>query len=543
MESSNESEIRLAELIWRTVKLRVTLLIFAIVALLIVWSSLSNGNEEAQKIDTQFCGYLVDQHNALQKKLSEEVNKAFESQPGFTKSQPLLLTSEEQCHQLHSRTWIEIIRSTDEELNPEPLTVSPELEKDFTERSQAFSDYDARRRAAYRLQIQLGSESEYFSTIIVNALTVASIMPFCVFVVLTIVMLLGFQQSAYQRQLRSLLQVASDRPLPQALAETQFFAVPMKRESPHIENYLTLSPSGLAIGSLTFALVLLLVQVVSTFILNLVHLTDSIILSYPFALYASLAVLSWLLIITHKLYGDKTSKDASHDEGAVTEPLSRVGKGLTIFFAAGAFLSLALPWAKEASADEGWFFRGFEFLLNQRPVSNYFASPIYGLSPQIFRDVRIQVTIAVAFLVICACQSLLSLNRTRRLGVSLYETRRVLAVCLLALSIYYLAYMVFLEYESVFWVPWLDKILWYKGPGNARGYSMMYYDPAYGFWIFLGCALVLVRLSLANEARWPNTWVIQLGHLVVPKWKALSTALRKSLLAYYKHKKVSNRKL
>jgi hypothetical protein len=79
MASSNESEIRLAELIWRTVKLRLSLLVLAIVVLLVVWSSLLNGNQEAQKIDTKFCEYLVDNHNVVQKKLAEAVNKSLEA--------------------------------------------------------------------------------------------------------------------------------------------------------------------------------------------------------------------------------------------------------------------------------------------------------------------------------------------------------------------------------------------------------------------------------------------------------------------------------
>ena len=479
--------------------------------LLVVWSSLLNGNQEAQKIDTKFCEYLVDNHNTVQKKLADEINKSLESRSDIPKSQPLLLSSEDQCHIGSSRNWIEITRNTDETLPLEtPLNPAiPSLDfivKAADEKWKAFADYDNRRHAAYRLQIQLSSEYSG-STIIVNALTVAKVMPFCVFVILAVVSILGFQQSAYRSRLRVLVRDKTGDDRSEAMAETQFFAAQFDRDPSRLEKYLAVSPVDLAIGALSVALILLLTGIVSTFLLNLVQLTDSIILSYPFALYGSLILLTGVLLITRKSYLEsaRPKAECQKDGSEAHQPIE--AKWLTLASALIACVSLALPWVAQSNED-GDFFRGFQFLLNQRPTGKLFNYTTYAFSPAIFRDVRIQVTIAVAFLAVCILNALLGFSNAKGLVVLLHRVRRPLAACIFVLSIYYIFYMSFLEYESVYWVPWLDQ-LGYQGPAGAKGYSMLWYDPAYGFWIFLVCCLFLVRLSFTTQTDRFGAWVRQ----------------------------------
>jgi hypothetical protein len=517
MDGLNGSEIRLAELIWRTAKLRVSLLVLTIVVLLVVWSSLLNGNQEAQKIDAKFCEYLVDNHNTLQMKLTEELNKPIEPKPAVSKSKPFLLKSEQECGETHSRAWIEITRQMDEELPLEPL-LPPSLDyvtKATDEKKRAFADYDAQRYAAYRLQIQLSSAYSG-STIIVNALTVAKTIPFCVFVILAVVSIFGFEQSAYRRQLRVLARKKTGNDLSEMMTETQFFATPLDRDPSHPEKYLAMSPVDLAIGALGVALILLLVGIVSTFLLNLVHLTDSIVLSYPFALYASLILLIGVMAITYKSYAECFQPRPEHKKYNSNWQPSRESKCLTLTAVLTACASLAFPWATQGEG--GDFFRGFEFLLTQRPTGKLFNYTTYALSPAIFRDVRIQVTVALAFLAVCVLDALAGFPRTKRLALLLHQLRRLLAACVFVLSIYYLWYMAFLEYESVYWVPWLDKT-GYQGPAWAKGYPMLFYNPAYGFWIFLLCCWLLVWISFATKTERLDTWMRQLTGAAALSWR------------------------
>jgi hypothetical protein len=518
----NESEIRLAELIWRTVKLRVSLLIITIVVLLVVWSSLLNGNQEARKIDAQFCGQLTESHNAAQIKFADAFNKFASSKPGVTKLTPFLWSSEEYCASGQSRTWIEIVRHTDETLFVATQISSPVpylglLGKTTKDEEKSFADYDAQRQAAYRLQIQLSSEYSG-STIIVNALTVARVVPFCVFLVLELVVILGFQQSAYRKQLQGLLRSRTDDDLPEVMAETQFFAAPLERDPSRPEKYLAASPVHLAIGTLSVAAISLLVGIVSTSLLTFVQLTDTFIMGYPFALYAALVVLAVIAVITQRAYSEFSQSKPEHLKLDHNSQASTDFRWLTMTSALVACVSLAFPWAT-CSVEDG-LFRGYQFLLNQRAMGESFKLLQFGLSPQLFRDVRIQVTIAMAFLAVCVLDALWGMRQTSQLIRMLHQVRRLLAFCVFALSIYTIMYILFLGYEAVFSVPWLDK-LGYLGPRGSRGHSLLEYDPAYGFVLFLLCCLFLVWLSFTNGTARPGAWARRIDDAASLKWKTL----------------------
>src|ERR1700674_4594282 len=168
MVNQPEYETRLAELIWRTVKLRVSLLIFSILGLLLVWSALINGNQEAQKVDDKFCAYLVNRNNSIQKLLAANYKRT----TGKDTLQPIIHNPEDICSGTVSRVHVEATRYTDE-IMPlcsihwegtrfciEPLEPAgpPGLSGILNASSKAFADYDIQRRAAYRLEIHLSSE-------------------------------------------------------------------------------------------------------------------------------------------------------------------------------------------------------------------------------------------------------------------------------------------------------------------------------------------------------------------------------------------------
>jgi hypothetical protein len=57
---SHEAADRLGELIWRTIKIRISLLALGIIVLLVVWSSLLTGDQQALELDRTFCHQLSD---------------------------------------------------------------------------------------------------------------------------------------------------------------------------------------------------------------------------------------------------------------------------------------------------------------------------------------------------------------------------------------------------------------------------------------------------------------------------------------------------
>ena len=52
-------ETRISELLWRTIKLRASLLALATVVSLIVWSAVLSGDQRANLVDAEYCQKLV----------------------------------------------------------------------------------------------------------------------------------------------------------------------------------------------------------------------------------------------------------------------------------------------------------------------------------------------------------------------------------------------------------------------------------------------------------------------------------------------------
>ena len=171
MEHEKEIE-RLAELLWRTFKLRVSLLLFAIVVLVIARSALADGDLRAQDVDIKFCQQLL----------------------GDTGLKPELT-----CAAKSARTFDEGSRWADQILAP-ALSADPSNTKlrDLYQKKQAeIEAYDWNRAAAYRIQIQLSSEFPS-SAVSLNVLSVARFGLFCALILLFLVALWGYQQSSYR---------------------------------------------------------------------------------------------------------------------------------------------------------------------------------------------------------------------------------------------------------------------------------------------------------------------------------------------------------
>ncbi len=247
MADQHDFETRLSELIWRTVKLRVSVLILSILALLLIWSALITGNKEAQKLDDSSCRFLINQDNDILKSVGDRTNEWLAKR----EKEPLethFRKADEYCSGRGSRRWIEVIRSMDLQF---PLIATPGLPDDVTawlgQRPKAFADYDTQRRASYRLNIKLSSEYSE-SSVEGNTLAVAEIVPFCIFIALTAYFILGFQEDSYRTQSRLLLQTREDegRETGLVLAETQFFAHPLVAKSSPLTRLLVWSPSRLS---------------------------------------------------------------------------------------------------------------------------------------------------------------------------------------------------------------------------------------------------------------------------------------------------------
>ncbi len=501
MSDNHESEIRLAELIWRTVKLRIAILTLAIVCLLIVWSALITGNRDAEKVDHSFCVSLVEQQNNIEQSLTDQADKSRKTTMAHPALDPNLF-----CEGRDDRSWIETVRNSS---IISPLTGSSlpdKVKAILNQRDQAFADYDIQRRAAYRLTINLSAEYSGGS-VQGNALSVAETLPFCVFIALTVFVILGFQETRYRLQLRSLVSKSGSGGLQHAdlvISKAQFFTGTTRATDSSFSRHFVCSPEQLTITALFIATLILLVKVMSLFILGLLYLTDTLLSSYPFELYLALSVLGCISIFTWRSYfpRSKTYSFTSRWLEALRGLTSRwptfysVGQGV---LAALGILTLFLPWATEWSLFSTNTMRGYEFLLGDATSKETSTAIVwYQINPTLFREMRFQLCLALLFLVVCGFYSVVRERLlSRPIARVLSRARMILAALVLFFAMYFLLFLGILQYESVMDTPWLDSLPHIEG--TAVGASLMLFNPAVGFWIFLFCCLTLALFSLIGD--------------------------------------------
>ncbi|MGO9591857.1 MAG: hypothetical protein ACLP3K_17650 [Candidatus Acidiferrales bacterium] len=479
MPTERGTEDRLAELIWRTIKIRVSLLVLMNLFLLITWSTIVNGDKQAKDLDVKFCRQLV-----------AETEKEVPSVP---------LSADTWCTPEGARNYVEASRTASQML----LTASRAMEganKDavqklldrYLAKQKEFSDYDRERDGAYPLQLRLSSEYSG-SDITLNGRFVAKLLPFCILVVLAIVVVLGFQQTSYRKHLFSLLSDGhggDDRIL--GIARGQFFTLAEERGVSFL-SWSILSPEKLAVGSLYLLLAVLFSAVLFDYVARIVNLTNSTLLSYPTAVLGAAFGLACLLIRTRNVYARQYSSAQRFSTGNEARERSKISRWLPPVMAAVGFLSLLLPWAVTGGSLAP--LKGYNFVLPQRilwqvgQVTKY-----YPLDPGVFAEVRAQVALALLFVLVSGAAPLW-FRANSILCKVLRKTRTFLAVLVLFLSVNYLMYMGILESGSLLDDnPFLSHLF-----NSEQGYPMSVYNPAYGFLIFLASCSILIWFSIRRS--------------------------------------------
>jgi hypothetical protein len=492
MENTNAAQERISELIWRTIQLRVTLLVLALFGTLITWSALLSGDQQAKNVEQEFCRKIVESENNSFPKIPVKVGPA----------PPGPMDSDLSCTESGARVQIEALRAT----NPMLANTSSEsARKDYRERVKLLSDYDAKRESNYKMQIQLSS---VFSgaTILVNALTVAEFAPFIVLVVGSVVLILGFQEEAYKHQLKLLIETHGvGSTLAAALARTNFFALPLIAKERNKIGWL-LSAEKLTLYSLGTVVLFALLSMMSQFIVNLIHLTDSILFNYASLLLLTAFSLAAWLLHTRTCYRRNWGVHFSRE--ADSETKQKHFRAVASVLAGVAFMSLFLPWATSLG---GQSLRGSYFLLHQPVIVTVKTPPIVirrvEIEPTLYAELRIQIWIAIGFL----CISLVSSTRAAGSGLRkiLRFSRFGLGATTVFLSLNLLLYMAILEYEAENGSSWsmqniftnrLVEVMKASSPSEqAFGLPLDIYNPSYGVFLFMVCCFLMFWYPVKNE--------------------------------------------
>jgi hypothetical protein len=180
-DSANYQQ-RFSQLAQHAFRVKVAVLLLLLVALFVVWSTLTNGNARAKEVDEAFCSQII-------------------KDPYFG---PLYFSAKYSCNSVTMmRLTLEKARHYDND--PHPNKMSEDVEKklhDFLDHAQQFNDYDWNRRQAYRIELSLPYTK---NAVPLNGSLISDAWPFCMLLALSVAISLGFRQTCYEIQLSALI--------------------------------------------------------------------------------------------------------------------------------------------------------------------------------------------------------------------------------------------------------------------------------------------------------------------------------------------------
>ncbi len=481
MADLGTDEKRISELLWRTIKLRASLLLISIVILLIVWSAVLSGDQRAKMVDVEYCQKLVAMNNASMAAATKSAHAGPAIDVTFT------------CTEGTARYSLEGARASNA-LFPEVLANSSEAaRKPYFDTQNLLSEYDSKRKSSYDFRIQLSSEVSS-GEMFVNGLTVAEIILFVILGVVAIAIILGFQQEAYKAQLTAFTD--DDKSATAlALVRTQFFtfSTVAVRQNVRRIKWPVLSAEGLVIWGLTAGLALTWGGLLSAFAENVIHLTDSILFNYLSNLYGFAFLLAFWLVYTRRVYRETLELHADRTGAQALKQF--FSRPLAEFcLVAAAFAALLLPWASSDLALPS--LRGYFFIFPEQPKAGFGGVSTFAINPRLFSELRWQFAVALMFVLLCGADVFLA-RIAKPLRSWVHALRASLAVATLFYSLNLLLYMGILEYEAIRGSSWgLSNMIFGSLAGRGVGWPLDFYDPSYGFFVFLAASSVLIWLSL-----------------------------------------------
>jgi hypothetical protein len=486
MSDLRTDESRISELLWRTVKLRASLLTVSIVILLIVWSAVLSGDQRAKTVDVAYC---------------QKLEATAEASMASTGTKPATvgpaIDDTFTCSEARAHSYLEAARAFNAFLLPNGLANSSEAaRKSYFDMQAFFSEYDSKRRSSYDFRFQLSSDissGEMFA----NGLTVAEIIPFVILLVSAVVIILGFQQEAYKARLIAFTHGGgSETAL--ALARTQFFTFSTfaARQNARRVKWPVLSAERLIIWGLASGVAITAFGVLSAFAENVIHLTDSILFSYTSNLYGFAFLLGFWLVYTRRLYRETLEFRVGGTETESSRPSFRPAAELCLV--AAALASLMLPWASPSGALPS--LRGYFFVFRQQAKPGFGGVGIFAVDPRLFSELQWQLAIALAFVLLCGVEVFLGRvpEPVRRW---VHALRAMLAVLTLFYALNLLLYMGILEYEAIRGTSWgMQNMIFGSLAGRGIGLPLDIYDPSYGFFLFLAASFGLIWLSIRDAS-------------------------------------------
>lgn len=481
---------RFSQLVGRTFRMKISVLVLLLVALFVLWSTLTSGRQKAEQVDKEFCHQLV--------------NDTYYWPTGlFASSCEPFFSAQDIIHRTRHK----------HDYDPAPQGTSSEVEAQlhqWTQHVEQFQEYDQKRRSAYRIDLSLPYAKGPIS---LDGALVSDIWPFCALLALAVSLALGFKQRCYEIHLAALLrEITPKNARAREFALSEFHAGTLSQidvDGRSVFLYkkpVAFYPEAALSWSLFVIVLVLSLRLLTDYSPQFSQWGEEDFTGYYFWLYLFSVFLVVLLSRTRKLwrasldevlggevrrarfYGPVEWRWADRDASLAA---SRFNIVTTVLCAALALGSLCFRW------DESY--RGIELLWHPTVIiiDDVLAA----------RIVQFVLIITVAFLLLCLISIVIGHSRHgRRLTKVMYRSRRYCAwavLILLSFPILFTLLSRYGEFVDSYLLPRLGAGFDYPSFLNLQNFPAVEGGPvSRGLHVFLLACLSLayINISVVQQA-------------------------------------------
>jgi hypothetical protein len=479
--ADTQAEQRFGQLIGRTFGLKISVLVLLLIALFVVWSTLTSGRQKAEQVDKEFCQQLA------KDTYYGPGNVAF-CEPAYLAQNTIRVARH--AHDYDPYETDEKLEKLNERLHT------------WAQHVQQFEEYDQRRRRAYQIELSLPYTK---GPVFLDGALISDIWPFCALLAVAAAVALGFKQRCYEIHLTALLRkvkLKDARAREFALAEFSAGSLCEVNVSGKpvflYKKPFTFSPQTVGSAFLLIVVLLLSLRLLTDYSAQFSERGEEDFSGYYFWLYLFSVFLAFLLSRTRRLWRASLDEVLGGDVrsarfyGPVEWPwaslaASRFNAVTTVLCAALALGSLCFHW-------EGSF-RGIELLWH--PTAVITDDVLFA------RSAQFALILSIVFLLLCLISMVMGHTRYGcRLTVVIRRPRRYCAwavLILLSFPIPFTLLTSYGEFMDLYLLPRLGAGFDYPSFLNLQNLPAMEADVSRGLLVFLFSCLFLACINVLSS--------------------------------------------
>ncbi len=486
---------RLADLIWRSYKLKIIVLVASLLCLQLISSGLRNG----RKIEEEINKRSVEARLQWTSKIPSAVpHKAVLSDP----------TMAGLADEAELRVYAYILPMLPSN-DPKSQAVIDSLHS----RYRQLQGFVGERENAYNLDFGIPYLK---SSVLINVLLLMDLWPILLLCSLATVFAISMRQRAYEIVLSKIIREAggaNERAIQSAFTgylagELRTEVLAGKRVSVYIPS-LILLPEPFITTCLFLALLYFSARMPGTNMPSMFQLSSTIV-GYHTVVMCVGALLVLILFKTKSYYASEVQRATGTRVlgwlGLKTARYVRAFKSLcsrpnvrhagTRILGITTLGSLFLPWVGN------WGTFGFQLFLAQSPISQSGKLTFYRMDPTILGEVRLQLAVAIAFVML-----MLFGGTFRRYAIKVRRISYYLSIAILLMIANFLIYLVVLDYTQQRELVNAVFSMMFNPAGpveGARGLPLVLQYPMYGFFLFIFSLTSLCLVASAGASASSN---------------------------------------